>query len=129
MVQLRILSGKMAGGVQVVRHFPFRIGRSSENDLRLDEPGVWDNHLTLGFQKQEGFTLATVPDAFAAVNEQPQAFTRLHNGDVISFGSAKLQFWLAPARLHGLRVREMSVWVLLAAITVAQAFLIYRLVR
>src|ERR1700742_1132994 len=107
MVQLRILSGKMAGDIQVVRHFPFCIGRSAGSDLRLDEPGVWDQHLTLTFQRREGFTLATAtPQAFAAVNDQPQTSTRLHNGDVISFGSAKIQFWLAPARLRGLRLRE-----------------------
>lgn len=129
MVQLRILSGKMAGDIQVVRHFPFCIGRSAENDLRLDEPGVWDRHLTLGFQKPEGFTLATAPQAFAAVNDQPQTATRLHNGDVISFGSAKIQFWLAPARLRGLRLRELFVWFLLAAIAAVQVTLIYLLVR
>ena len=129
MVQLRILSGKMAGDVQVVRHFPFRIGRSAENDLRLDDPGVWDSHLTLGFQKKEGFTLATAPDAFAAVNEQTQASARLRNGDIISFGSAKIQFWLAPAKMRGLRAREIFVWLLLAAVTAAQIALICLLVK
>jgi len=80
-------------------------------------------------QKSEGFTLTTAPDAFAAVNEQPQTATRLRNGDVISFGSAKLQFWLAPARLRGLRLREFFVWCLLAAVTAVQIALLYRLVR
>jgi hypothetical protein len=129
MVQLRILSGKMAGDIQVVRHFPFCIGRSAQNDLCLDEAGVWDSHLTLGFQKPEGFMLVTAPNAFAAVNEQPQTSTRLHNGDVISFGSAKIQFWLAPARLRGLRMREFFVWFMLAAATAAQITLIYLLIR
>ena len=129
MVQLRILSGKMAGDVQVVRHFPFRIGRSAEDDLRLDDPGVWDNHLVLGFLKQEGFMLETAPGAFAAVNEQPQASTRLHNGDVIAFGPVKIQFWLAPARLRGLRLRELFVWFLLAAVTAVQITLIWLLVH
>jgi pSer/pThr/pTyr-binding forkhead associated (FHA) protein len=129
MVQLRILSGKMADEVQVVRHFPFRIGRSEENDLRLDDSGVWDSHLTLGFEKKEGFTLATAPDAFAAVNEQTQTSARLRNGDIISFGSAKIQFWLAPARMRGLRAREIFVWLLLASVTAAQIALICLLVK
>ena len=128
MVQLRILSGKMAGDLKVVRHFPFQIGRSAENDLCLDEPGVWDSHLTLGLQKQEGFTLKTAADAFAAVNDQPQTSTRLRNGDIISFGSAKIQFWLAPARLRGLRLRELFVWCLLAAVAALQILLLRRLV-
>ena len=97
--------------------------------MRLDDPGVWDSHLTLGFQKMEGFTLATAPDAFAAVNEQTQASARLRNGDIISFGSAKIQFWLAPARMRGLRAREIFVWLLLAAVTAAQIALICLLVK
>jgi hypothetical protein len=129
MVQLRILSGKMAGDVQIVRCFPFCIGRCGGNDLCFDEPGVWDKHLTLGFQKKEGFTLETAPDALATVNGESQKSTRLRNGDVISFGSAKIQFWLAPAQLRGLRAREMFVWTLLAAVTVLQFVLIYRLVK
>ena len=39
MIQLRILSGQTAGDTQVVRRFPFRIGRAPENDLRLEAAG------------------------------------------------------------------------------------------
>ncbi len=129
MVQLRILSGKMAGDVQIVRHFPFCIGRSAENNLCLDEPGVWDKHLTFGFQKKDGFTLQTASEALATVNGESQKITRLRNGDIISFGSAKIQFWLAPAQLRGLRAREMFVWALLAIVTAIQLALICQLVK
>ena len=47
MVQFKIVSGKMAGTEQVARRFPFRIGRSAEADLRLEDDGVWDDHLEL----------------------------------------------------------------------------------
>ena len=129
MVQLRIISGTMAGDVQVVRRFPFRIGRSVENDLCLEDAGVWENHLTLEFQKNEGFILQAAPDAFAAINEEPQTSTRLRNGDIISFGSAKIQFWLAAPRQRGLRLREFFVWALLAAVTILQLALIYSLLK
>jgi pSer/pThr/pTyr-binding forkhead associated (FHA) protein len=129
MIQLRILSGQTAGDTQVVRRFPFRIGRAPENDLRLEAAGVWDQHLTLKFEKSEGFVLNTAPDAFAAVNEQPLTSARLRNGDIISFGSAKIQFWLAAPRQRGLHVRELSVWALLVAVTAFQFILIYRFVR
>jgi pSer/pThr/pTyr-binding forkhead associated (FHA) protein len=129
MIQLRILSGRMAGDTQVVRHFPFRIGRAAENDLVLDDSGVWDNHLTVTFQKREGFLMQTAADAFAAINEEPKSSARLRNGDVISFGSAKIQFWLAPPRQRTLRIRELYVWFLLAAVTAFQFVLIYRLLR
>ena len=129
MIQLRILSGKMAGDIQVVRRFPFHIGRAAENELVLDEPGVWDRHLTVGFQKHEGFTLRTEENAFAAVNEEPQVSARLRNGDIISFGSAKIQFWLSAPLQRGLRLREFFVWFILAAVTAFQFAVIYRLLK
>lgn len=129
MVQLRILSGQMAGDVQVVRRFPFCIGRAADNDLCLNEAGIWDYHFMLEFQKKEGFTLQTIEAAFAAVNDQPQKSTRLRNGDIISFGSAKIQFWLAAPRQRGLRLREFFVWALLAAVTILQLALIYSLLK
>ena len=129
MIQLRILSGKMAGDIQVVRRFPFRIGRAAENDLILDEPGVWDRHLTLEFQKKEGFILNTAPETFAAINDESQTSARLRNGDIASFGSAKIQFWLAAPRQRGLLFRELCVWLLLIAVTAFQFALIYRLLK
>jgi pSer/pThr/pTyr-binding forkhead associated (FHA) protein len=129
MIQLSILSGKMAGDTQVVRHFPFRIGRAAENDLVLDDSGVWDAHFVLEFKKADGFFLKTAAEAFAAVNDQPQKDVRLRNGDIISFGSAKLQFWLAPPRQGSLRLREFSFWFLILAVTAFQFVLIYRLLK
>jgi len=46
----------------------------------------------------------------------------LCNGDIISFGSAKIQFWLAPVKLRGLHLREAYVWLLLAAVTGPRKF-------
>jgi hypothetical protein len=129
MVQLHILSGKMAGENIFVRRFPFRIGRASGNELTLDDAGVWDNHLTLDFEKTEGFLLRTAPDTFAAVNEEQKTSARLRNGDVISFGTAKLQFWLAAPHQRGLSLRELGVWLLITAVTAFQFFVIYRLLK
>jgi pSer/pThr/pTyr-binding forkhead associated (FHA) protein len=127
MIQLRILSGKMAGEIMFVRRFPFRIGRSPDNELCLEDDGVWDNHLAIWFEKADGFVLTTAPDAFTAVNEEPQQQVRLRNGDMISFGSAKIQFWLAPAKLRGLHLREAFVWLLLAGATIAQVLVLLKL--
>jgi pSer/pThr/pTyr-binding forkhead associated (FHA) protein len=125
MVQLSILSGQMAGDVRVVRRFPFCIGRAADNDLCLNDAGIWDYHFMLEFEKAEGFTLQTFEEAFAAVNDAPQKNARLRNGDIISFGSAKIQFWLAAPSQRGLRFREAFVWGLLAAVTAAQLALLY----
>jgi pSer/pThr/pTyr-binding forkhead associated (FHA) protein len=125
MVQLCILSGSMAGSLQVVRRFPFRIGRAADNDLCFDATGVWDHHFMLNLQRNEGFMLETIDKALAAVNDHPQSSTRLKNGDVISFGSAKVQFWLSDPVQRGLRARELFFWTLLILVTLGQAALVY----
>jgi pSer/pThr/pTyr-binding forkhead associated (FHA) protein len=129
MIQLNILSGKKAGGQTVARHFPFRIGRAAENELQLEDDGVWSEHLVLEFQKQEGIKLTTSANALATVNGESVQNAILRNGDTITVGSAKLQFWLAAARQRGLRLRELFVWMLIVAVTAAQIALVYWLVR
>jgi pSer/pThr/pTyr-binding forkhead associated (FHA) protein len=129
MIQLNILSGKQAGTQTVARHFPFRIGRAPGNELQLHDDGVWDQHLTLEFQAQSGFNLATAPDALVTVNGEPVQNTFLRNGDTITVGSVKLQFWLAAAAQGSLRVREAFVWTLLALVTLGQFVLLYWLIR
>ncbi len=129
MVQLDILSGKSAGGQTAVRRFPFRIGRAAGNDLRLDDDGIWDQHLILDWEKKEGFWLTLASNALATVNHQPIQNALLRNGDLIGLGSVKLQFWLAATRQRGLRLRELFVWTLITVVTAAQLALIYRLLR
>jgi pSer/pThr/pTyr-binding forkhead associated (FHA) protein len=129
MIQLNILSGKKAGNQQVARHFPFRVGRAAGNDLQLEDDGIWDQHLELEFQKQEGFKLATAANALATVNSQPVQNAILRNGDTITIGSVKLQFWLAAAKQRELRLREGFVWALLIFVTVSQFALLYWLIR
>ena len=128
MIQLNVLSGKKAGSRTVVRRFPFRVGRAAGNDLQLDDGGVWDQHLALEFQSG-GFNLAVAPNALVAVNGGPFQNKILRNGDIITIGSAKLQFWLAAARQRGLRFREFFVWALIAVVTAAQFALLYGLIR
>ncbi len=129
MVQLRILSGKKAGDQTIVRHFPFRVGRSAGNHLQLDDDGVWEQHLTLEFQDPGQFVVQTAAGALLAVNQQPVQTLPLRNGDVLSLGSVKLQFWLAATSQGSLKLREFFVWSLLAAVTAAQLVLIYWLIR
>ena len=128
MIQLNVLSGKKAGSQMVVRRFPFRIGRAPGNHLQLDDDGIWDRHLTLELRK-EGFSLALAPGAVGAVNSEPFQIHPLRNGDTITIGSAKMQFWLAAARQRGLRVRELFVWALLLLVTLGQFVLIYWLLQ
>jgi pSer/pThr/pTyr-binding forkhead associated (FHA) protein len=129
MIHLHILSGKKAGSRTVASHFPFRIGRAPQNHLPLEDDGVWEQHLTLEFQKREGFHLAAASNAIAAVNGKQVENTILRNGDIITIGSAKIQFWLAPAPQHSLRLRENFVWGILILVTITQLVLICWLLR
>lgn len=124
MVHLHVLSGKKAGNRTVASHFPFRIGRASKNHLSLEDDGVWDHHLSLEFKRKDGIHLTASPSALAAINGSPVETALLRNGDIITVGSAKIQFWLAPAKQKGLRMREYSVWMLLGLITFLQVALI-----
>ena len=129
MIQLNVLSGKKAGSRTVVRRFPFRVGRAPGNEWQFDDDGVWDSHFALEFQRHESFMLAAAADALIAVNNDPVRSARLRNGDVVTFGSVKIQFWLAVPRQRGLRLRELFVWMLLVGVTAAQFALIYWLLQ
>jgi pSer/pThr/pTyr-binding forkhead associated (FHA) protein len=129
MIYLQLLSGKKAGDRAVAARFPFRIGRASQNDLTLEDDGVWDQHLALEFVEKQGFQLSTTASAISAVNGKPVERAMLRNGDVITLGSAKIQFWLAPAPQRGLWLRENFVWALLILITVAQFIMLFTFLR
>jgi len=129
MVQLNILSGKMAGDSWSARRFPVRIGRSSKADLQIEENGVWDEHIQIELSPAEGFRLRTQPNAVAIVNSQPTNDVLLRNGDLIQIGSSKMQFWLSETRQRGLRFREWLTWAGIAAVSLGQVALIYWLIR
>ena len=124
MVELEILTGKPAGTRLSVQQFPIRIGRAESAHVRLQQAGVWDHHLELDFDPQQGFLLVTQQGALAAVNGQPETTTILRNGDSITIGAAQIRFWLGETRQTTLRFREWAIWMLLAAVVLAQIGLI-----
>ncbi len=129
MIHLKILSGKMAGTTFVARHFPVRIGRAADADLRLEEPGLWDEHLQISLAGKAGFHVETHADALTTLNGQPVQQGALRNGDLIEIGSLKIQFSLSEAPQRGLKIREAFVWATIAAVTLTQLALIYWLIQ
>jgi predicted component of type VI protein secretion system len=123
-IQLQVLFGQQAGSDIAVRRFPFLIGRGPEAHLRLDDPGVWDRHLQIEFQRGEGFLFAAQSDALTLINSAPVQCGTLRNGDLIELGSARLRFWLARAQQKTLRVREVLTWTSLFLLFAAQIVLI-----
>jgi len=129
MLQLSILSGKTAGTEWVARRFPVRIGRASDSDLKLEDAGIWDEHLYLDLDPNDGFILETAPNALATLNGHPLQRTILHNGDLLELGAVKVQFSLSRTTQSGLRLREALTWAAIAAISLGQVALIYWLIR
>jgi hypothetical protein len=125
MVLLKLITGTRAGSSYTVSAFPLTIGRSAAAGLRLEEPGVWENHLQLELQFPAGFRLTRHADAHATVNGQPFTETFLRNGDLIELGAVKIQFWIAKAEQIRLRWREWLTWLALILLTAAQVALIY----
>ena len=127
MIQLKILSGKKAGAVWAARRFPVRIGRSPRADLRLEEDGIWDEHLLLATDREEGFVLSTRGEALASVNGEPLTHAALRNGDSIELGPVKLEFWLADTVQSSLGVREALTWAGIATVVLVEVALLYLL--
>lgn len=128
MLQLKILNGRQAGTEWVARRFPFQIGRAPSASLRLEDDGVWDQHLRLEVRPAAGAVLVATADAFTAVNGHPVQEAILRNGDLIEIGSVQMQFGLSPATQHGLRLRETLTWTALGALGLGQVGLIYWLI-
>jgi len=129
MVQLKVLSGKKAGSAYVVRRFPVQIGRSPKAELQLEDDGVWNEHLRLDFNPDQGFVLRTQENALAAVNATPFQETVLRNGDLIQIGSSKIQFWLSETRQVALGWREWLLWSGIAIVSMGQIVLVYLLLK
>lgn len=125
-VELQLLSGKMAGRRVAARRFPFSIGRSEDADLQLDEAGVWPAHARIRLDASEGFVLEAV-DGLVQVNCQPVTLHRLKNGDVMRVGPVDLRFAIAPAHQKKLVIHELVQWAVFAGTVVMQLLLVWYL--
>ena len=128
MLLLKVISGEQAGTEMVARRFPFMIGRSPDATLRLNDDGVWYDHLKLEVRLDEGAVMFASREAFTAVNGYPVTEAVLRNGDVIELGSVRIEFGLSPTRQSSLSLRENLTWFLLGSLGFGQVALIYWLI-
>jgi predicted component of type VI protein secretion system len=128
-IQLQVISGKQAGSEIAPRRFPFMIGRGAEAQLKLDDPGVWDRHVEIAYERREGFSFNTQPSATLLVNGERAESGKLRNGDMLQLGSVQMRFWLARSQQKTMGVREALTWTALVALFGAQIWLIYALLR
>jgi hypothetical protein len=129
MIQLRILSGKKAGAETVARHFPFYVGRATNCQLSLDEPGIWDRHFQINLISPEGFVLTTEPNTSVIIEGKTVQHAVLRNGETIEIGLTKILFGLSPTLQKSLAIRERLTWIVLAGLCLGQIALIYQMLR
>jgi pSer/pThr/pTyr-binding forkhead associated (FHA) protein len=124
MIRLRILSGRQAGAERLVSRFPFTIGRSKSDALRIEDAGVWDRHLTLSYEPGGGFAVVRNPKATALLNREPLEDGRLRSGDQLEIGAVRIQFWLSDVVQRDLRRREWLAWSIIAVVAIAQVVIV-----
>lgn len=129
MIQFQILSGQQAGNDIVVRRFPFTMGRDADVDLQTTDDGVWDHHLTIEFQRGEGFQFFAQQGALLLVNGERIETGLLRNGDQLELGLMRLRFWLARSEQQRLHWREAIIWAALIALFGLQTGIIILLLR
>ena len=126
MIQLQVIAGASAGQRFEASKFPISVGRDASCAVALSDPGVFSRHFEIHFTA-DGFSLIPVGDAVTTLNGSRVEGGFLRNGDEITAGYAKLQFWLGALPQRGLKLREALTWLLVAAVACAQVYLLYRL--
>jgi hypothetical protein len=129
MVQLKVLTAHHAPAVHNVRKLPCLIGRSSSAGVRLEAPGVWDEHLNLNLDSDRRFTAQVCGGALLSVNGVAVQKAVLRNGDTLEFGSVKMQFWLGQTQQRGFRTMEALTWAVLAVVCITQIAVVYAMLR
>lgn len=127
MLRLRIISPP--GGEHVVPRLPCVVGRAAPADVRLELPGIWNEHFRIEQNEAAGFTLAVVPPAALSLNGRSHQAGRLRNGDIIGAGGVEIEFGFTHPQPKNLALRESLVWLLLAAITLGEVGWLYVLLR
>src|SRR5262245_48018196 len=105
MIQLQIgVTGKPIRFADI-KKFPFVIGRGPWTDLQVQEPGVWERHLEVGFYNG-AIQLSVLDNAIASRNGEPFQNMPLRNGDTIELGIVRIGFFLGAVTQKGFRLRE-----------------------
>jgi len=128
-VQLQFLNGAKAGTQWVACRLPFSVGRSAQDDLRIENDGVWDRHARVELRDRQRAVLIASEQARTSVNGQPIQEAILRNGDVLQIGSVHLQFGFSPVAHRDLRFREALTWIGIALMALVQVALVYVLTQ
>lgn len=97
--------------------------------LRLEDPGVWDQHVEITCDREQGVTARVQAPALARLDGEAFEATVLRSGDILEIGGVRVQFWLAPAEVVTPWLREGLTWVgigMVAALEIGLAYWIAR---
>src|SRR5437870_11795980 len=86
------ISGKHRGEELVLDRSPIRLGRSEENDLRIEHPSISRKHLRLHLDNGTWKVMDAESRNGARVNGQPYAQIGLRHGDVVEVGHLRYAF-------------------------------------
>ena len=124
MLQIHVLSGTQAGQRYRIGQFPSIIGRSSSAGIRMEEPGIWEKHLSIDLDSSGAFIVKIFPGALTSLNGRSIETAFLRNGDVIEIGSAQLRVWLSETAQKTLAFREWLTWMGIALVTITEVGLV-----
>ena len=127
MLRLRIISPP--GGEHVVPRLPCVVGRAAPADVRIERPGIWNEHFRIDQDETASFTLAAVPPAALSLNGRSHQTGKLRNGDMIGAGGVEIEFGFTHPQPKNLTLRESLVWLLLIAITLGEMAWLYVLLQ
>ena len=126
MIQLTPADATLADTEQVIRRFPFGIGRSAENECRIERAGVWDEHAVVELDLGRP-TLIACGSGKLLVNGEAVTRHILKSGDLVVVGSVRWLVSLTPAKQKKAAFPQTAFWLAFAALFAAQVFAIYRL--
>src|SRR5688572_2416237 len=126
MLSLRVTDSRGTVTEHLAASFPYRIGRSAQAALRLEEAGVWENHAVIVLSENRRFVIRSEGESLLFRNGEPVRSVQLASGDELSIGAARVMVSLAPAGQKSLGLAEALVWLLFIAVATVQALVIAR---
>ncbi len=109
----------------VSNRLPVRVGRGAENELRLEDDGVWDSHASIDATPNGFFRLVALKEAIVYLNGEPVKDERIKVGDMIELGRARICFQLPPSRPRGLAFREFILWTAMLLLILGELILMF----
>jgi len=129
MVQLEILHRGKSSAKNSIQSFPCVIGRAAGCGVRLEDPGVWDQHAVLRHDDDLGFSLIASGGGTLTMNGEAVREGQLKNGDTFEVGAVAIRFWMSPTRPRSPRSGDIIFWSIVALVVVLMTTLMLMLPR